>query len=98
MTKSVNLHFSPSREESRMSSLVPSNLLGSGPHTDGCTDYSEVPPSEVEEGVKETIILSGFREEDLDDCSLVETLNTLVPLIHDAGAPAPLITFQGGPG
>jgi hypothetical protein len=41
------------------------------------------------------LLLSSPSKEDLDDCSLVETLNTLVPLIHDAGAPAPLITFQG---
>lgn len=72
-----------------------SKLHRSGLHTDGCIVHSEALPSKAEEGVKESVLLSGFREEDLDDVTLVETMDTLVPLLREAGAPAPLVTFQG---
>jgi hypothetical protein len=55
-----------------MSSPVTSNLLGTGSHTTGSTVHSEVISLEAEEGVKETPILSGFREEEPDDCTLAE--------------------------
>jgi hypothetical protein len=49
----------------------------------------------TEEGVKDTPILSGFREEEPDDHTLVETLDNLVPLLCEVGDSVPLVTFLG---
>jgi hypothetical protein len=46
-------------------------------------------------GEMEPVILSGFREEDPDDGTLVETLENLVSLPQEAGVSVPLVTFQG---
>ena len=45
------------------------------------------------EEVKDTPILSGFREEEPNDHTLVETLDKLVPLLHEVGDSIPLVTF-----
>jgi hypothetical protein len=86
--------FSLSREASRMTFPDTSNLLGTGSHTVGSTVHSKVFSLEVEEGVKENFLLSGFREEDLDDCTLAETLDTLVPLLREVGDPVPSSLFR----
>jgi hypothetical protein len=49
-----------------------STILGTRSLTPGSTIHSEDTFLEVEEGVKETYILSGFREDDPDDCTLAD--------------------------
>jgi hypothetical protein len=50
---------------------------------------------EVEEGGKDPLFSSGYREAEPGDCTLGETLDSLVPLLHEVNAFVPLTTYQG---
>ena len=50
---------------------------------------------EIEEGGKEPYIILGYREDELGDCSLGETLDSLVPLLREVNTMLPIPTYQG---
>jgi hypothetical protein len=90
------LQFNLPREDSRMfNSATTSSLLGTGSPIPGTVEISSDALLEVEEGGKETYILSGYRQDNLGDISLGETLDSLVPLLCEVESYVLLTTFQG---
>jgi hypothetical protein len=84
------------REETRMcTSATTSSLLGMGTPTFDVDENTEGAHMEVEEGGKDPYILSGYRENEPGDCTLGETLDSLVPLLREVDVFVPLSTFQG---
>jgi hypothetical protein len=95
LSQPVELDRRPSREGTLSLSHIPNALFKPILPPKGCSDFLEACTDEEGDDNLTLGILSGFLEEELDDGTLVATLENLVSLPQEMGISVPLATFQG---